>query len=32
VGGSLALTGLKVTAEIDEPVPDPDPTALVQLG
>ncbi|MFD1211228.1 transglutaminase family protein [Arthrobacter sp. GCM10027362] len=32
VGGSLSLTELKVTAEIDEPVPDPDPTALVQLG
>jgi len=32
VGGSLTLTGLKVAAEIDEPVPDPDPTALVQLG
>ncbi|NKX54629.1 transglutaminase-like domain-containing protein [Arthrobacter mobilis] len=32
VGGSLSLTRLKVTAEIDEPVPDEDPAALVQLG
>ncbi|MCG2622408.1 transglutaminase family protein [Arthrobacter sp. I2-34] len=32
VGGSLTLTELKVTAEIDEPVPDADPTALIQLG
>ncbi|NKX49734.1 transglutaminase family protein [Arthrobacter deserti] len=32
VGGSLSLQELKVTAEIDEPVPDAGPAALVQLG
>jgi transglutaminase-like putative cysteine protease len=32
VGGGLSLTQLKVTAGIDEPVPDEDPAALIRLG